>query len=311
MRLAEVEGFEAENAGLLANRAGIGEDRLRIELKRKVLSKPHRLHELDKSVKSHAHLLDHLAGARMRRDNDRQLEGLRNLIKAVDEIEEVPLLGDVLLAVGGNDEVLVLPDAHLLQDRRRVLLHFGKLHGQDLEHRRSGLDDLVRRQSLAQQVFAGNRGVAEVDVRDMVHDLAVGLLGDALVEAAVAGLHVEDRDMALLRGDGAEAAVCVPEDEERIRLHLLQNGIDRLEDLSGRHGGVPSRGVQEAIRLLEPEVLEEHLVELVVVVLPRVHQDMVDRRTRVQLLQHTRETDDLRTRPHDCHDFKLLHRNPF
>ncbi len=47
--------------------------------------------------------------------------------------------------------------------------------------------------------------VAEVDVADDVNDAAVGLLGQALVFAAVAGFHVEDGYVQALGGYGAEA----------------------------------------------------------------------------------------------------------
>ena len=42
------------------------------------------------------------------------------------------------------------------------------------------------------QVAAGVLAVGHVDVGDDVHDAAVGLLGQALVLAAVARLHVEE-----------------------------------------------------------------------------------------------------------------------
>ena len=51
---------------------------------------------------------------------------------------------------------------------------------------------------------------------DVVDDPAVDLLGHALVEAAVAGLHVEDRDLAALGGDRREAAVGVAEDQQGV-----------------------------------------------------------------------------------------------
>jgi len=52
-------------------------------------------------------------------------------------------------------------------------------------------------------------GIGQVHVADHVHDAAVGLLGQALVLAAVARLHVEDGDMQALGRDGGEAAVRV------------------------------------------------------------------------------------------------------
>ena len=61
------------------------------------------------------------------------------------------------------------------------------------------------------------------------------------------------------------------------------------------------------VGLAEAEVLEEHLVQLVIVVLARVHEHVVDRRTRLQRLERAREADDLRTRPDHRHDLQFLH----
>ena len=78
----------------------------------------------------------------------------------------------------------------------------------------------------AQQVFAGDVAVGHVDVADVVDDLAVDLLGHALVEAAVAGLHVEDGDLPALGRDGGQAAIRVAEDRTRVGLDLAEHAID-------------------------------------------------------------------------------------
>ena len=57
------------------------------------------------------------------------------------------------------------------------------------------------------EVAAGVLAVGHIDVGDDVHNAAVGLLGQALVLAPVAGLHVEDGDVQALGPDDAEAAV--------------------------------------------------------------------------------------------------------
>ena len=58
---------------------------------------------------------------------------------------------------------------------------------EDLEHRAAGLDDAIGGESFAEEVIAGDGGVGQVDVGEVVDDLAIDLLGDALIEAAVAG----------------------------------------------------------------------------------------------------------------------------
>ena len=61
-------------------------------------------------------------------------------------------------------------------------------------------------QALGEQVAAGVLGVDEVEVGHVVDDAAVGLLGDVLVEAAVAGLHVVDGDPHPLGHHGGDAS---------------------------------------------------------------------------------------------------------
>ena len=38
-------------------------------------------------------------------------------------------------------------------------------------------------------------GIAQINVRDVIHDPAVGLLGEIFVKTSVAGFHVEDRNL--------------------------------------------------------------------------------------------------------------------
>ena len=79
--------------------------------------------------------------------------------------------------------------------------HFG--------HRGTGDEGTLLGGALGVQVTAGMLGIAHVHVRNMVHNAAVGLLGQALVKAAVAGLHMEDGNMQALGRNGRQAAVGV------------------------------------------------------------------------------------------------------
>ena len=93
---------------------------------------------------------------------------------------------------------------------------------QHLVHGAAGLDDAVGGQALGQQVVAGDVAVGQVDVGDVVDDPAVDLLGHALVEAAVARLHVEDGDLPPLGGDGRQTAVGVAQDEHGVGADLAR-----------------------------------------------------------------------------------------
>jgi hypothetical protein len=70
--------------------------------------------------------------------------------------------------------------------------------------------------------------------------------GTRSVEAAVAGLHVEDRDLAALGGDRRQAAVGVAEDQHRVGL-LSPGPVGRGDDLADRLGGVSPGGAEEVV----------------------------------------------------------------
>ena len=57
---------------------------------------------------------------------------------------------------------------------------------------------------------AGDVAIRHVYIADVVDDLPVDLLGHALVEAAVARLHVEDGNLSALGCDRGKAAIGVP-----------------------------------------------------------------------------------------------------
>ena len=66
------------------------------------------------------------------------------------------------------------------------------------------------------QVAAGMLAVGHVHVGDDVHNAAVGLLGQALVLAPVARLHMKDGDVQPLGPDDAQAAVGVAQHDIRL-----------------------------------------------------------------------------------------------
>ena len=211
-----------------------------------------------------------------------------------------------------DDEILALRNSHRLENLRCVALHLRHLLRQHLQHRRTGLDDLIRRQTFAQEIFARNARIAQIDVADVIHDLAVRLFRNALVKTTVSRLHVEYGNVALLRRNRAQTAIRIAKYQKRLGFRLFKNGIDSLKNLAGRHSGVSAGGIQEVIGFPEPEILEEHLVQLIVVILSGMHQNMLDSRTRIQLLHHARQPDNLRPRTHNRHHFQLFHKiNPF
>lgn len=140
-------------------------------------------------------------------------------------------------------------------------------------------------------------GVGQVDVGDHVDDAAVGLLRQALVLAAVAGLHVEDGDVQALGRDGGKAAVGVAQDQQSVGLHPDHELVARGDDVSHGLAQVGAHGVQVDVRVAQRQVAEEDAVERVVVVLSGVRQQAVE--VAAALLDDLGQADDLGAGAHD------------
>ena len=150
-------------------------------------------------------------------------------------------------------------------------------------------------------------GEHHVDVGEVVEHLAVELLRHALVEAAVARFHVEDRNLAALGRDHRQAAVGVAQHQHGLGLHLGEYAVDCNDQVTDgvRRASAAFGAVQEVIRLAHTQVVEEDLIQLVVVVLAGVHQDMVA--VFVERGQHPRQANDLGPCTNHGYDFEFFH----
>ena len=175
--------------------------------------------------------------------------------------------------------------------------------GQDLGHGGAGHVGSLFGQAAVRQVAAGVFGVGEVDVGDDVHDAAVGLLGQALVLAAVAGLHVEDRDVEALGSDDGQAGVGVAQDQDRVGLKVHHGLVGGGDDVAHGLAQVGADGIQIELRIRKSQVFEKDSVQVVVVVLAGMDQDGV--KVFAAFFDDCRETDDLRAGAHDDHQFDL------
>jgi len=145
--------------------------------------------------------------------------------------------------------------------------------------------------------------VGHVDVGDDVHDAAVGLLGQALVFAAVAGLHVEDGDVQALGTNDAQAAVGVAQHQHGIGLGGDHQLVALGNDVAHGLAQVVAHSLHVDVRIPEFEVPEEHSVEVVVVVLPRVRQQAV--KVRAALVDDGRQPYNFRPRAHNDQELQL------
>ena len=226
---------------------------------------------------------------------------LRHFIDGRKEAYKVLLRVDVLLPVGGKQNVLALfqsqagVDVAGLDFVQVLVEHFG--------HGAAGDVGALLGQAVLRQVAAGVLRVAQVHVGDNVHDTAVGLLGQALVLAAVASLHVKNRDVQSLSPDDAQTGVGVPQHQHSVRLQVHHQIVAFGDDVAhGLAQGVPHR-VQIDVRVCQAQVLEEHPIEVIVVVLAGVGQDGIE--ILPALGDHRRQADDLRPGAHDDEQFQF------
>ena len=220
---------------------------------------------------------------------------LRHFVDGRKEAYKVLLRVDVLLPVGGKQNVLALFQSQAgvnvagLDFLQVLVEHFG--------HGAAGDVGALLGQAVLRQVTAGVLRVAQVHVGDNVHDAAVGLLRQALVLAAVAGFHVEDGDVQPLSSNDTEAGVGVPQHQHGIGLQFHHQVVAFGDDVAhGLAQGVPHR-VQVDVRVVQFQVMEEHTVEVVVVVLAGVGQEGV--KILPALGDDRGQADDLRPGAHD------------
>ncbi len=131
---------------------------------------------------------------------------------------------DGLLPVGGDEQVAVALERRGARARRSASQRGRKCSrisviGLPVTKMRCGAMPSASRSRASAAVYGSSH------VADVVDELAVLLLGHASVEAAVAGLHVEDRDVVPRRGDRGEAAVGVAEDQQRVGPELEQRRL--------------------------------------------------------------------------------------
>ena len=284
-----------EEAGLLGQGAGVGHHREGVHLQAVVVVEAHGLVHAHARVELEARGLQALAGARVAGVQDRHVVFLGQRVDRGEQAREVGLGVDVLLAVGGEQHVALGLQPELGEDARG--LDLVEVGAQDLGHGRARDVGALGGAAGVLEVAAGMLGVCQVDVGDHVDDAAVGLLGQALVLAAVARLHVEDGDVQALCRDGGQAAVGVAQDEQRVGPHLHHEPVARGDDVAHRLAQVGAHGVQVDVGVVQRQVAEEDTVERVVVVLPGVRQQAVE--VAPALLDHLGQAYDLGAGAHD------------
>lgn len=136
--------------------------------------------------------------------------------------------------------------------------------------------------------------VGHVNITDDVDDTAIGLFRETFVFAAVAGLHVEDRNVKSLRSDNAEAAVGVAKDQYAVGLGLGEEFVRAVDDVAAGSAKVVTDSIHIDLGFGELQILEEDTVEVVVIILACVGENHVE--VLAALVDDGGETDDLGAR---------------
>ena len=284
-----------EEAGLLGQGAGVGDHGEGVHLQAVVVVEPHRLVHAHARVQLEAGGLQALAGARVAGVQDRHVVFLGQRVDRGEQAREVRLGVDVLLAVCRQQHVAPGLQSELGEDMGP--LDLVKVGAQHLGHGRARDVGALGCAAGVLEVAACVLGVGQVDVGDHVDDASVGLLGQALVLAAVARLHVEDGDVQPLRTDDGQAAVCVAQHQHGVGLDGGHELVALRDDVAHRLAQIRADGVHIDLGVGQLQVVEEHAVQVVVVVLAGVRQQAVE--VAAALLDDLGKANDLGARAHD------------
>ena len=279
-----------EEATFLRQGAGIGDDREGVHLQAVIIVEAQGLLADDPLVKLEAGGLQPLFGAGVAGVQNGHIVGFRHFIDGREEAGEILLGVDVLLPVGGEQDVLSLFKAQARMDIAGF--DFCQIVMEHLCHGRTGHIGPLLGQTAVRQVAPRVLGVGQIHVGDDVHDPAVCLLGQALILAAVARFHVEDGDMQPLCADDGQAGVGIAQHQHGVRLDFHHELIGLCDDVAHRLAQIGTHGVQVDLRVSQLEIPEEHTVQVVVVILSRMGQNGVE--IFPALGDHRRQPDDLR-----------------
>ncbi|MNQ86030.1 hypothetical protein D3C85_1012140 [compost metagenome] len=301
MGITDGDRWQIQQRSLFGNGPAIGKHAKRRHLQLDVIQQTEWFDEANqRMLQRFAQCFQAFPGARVRGDYDRVLVRLGQRTQGYQQIAQVLRRIDVLFPMGTDDEELALIQPFALQhirglDTRHVVI-------QHFLHVRTGLDDGFRTNALGDQVTARMFGQHHIDIAQMVEHLAVQFLRHALVETTIPSFHVENRNFPTLGRNDCQTGVGIAIQQECIR--LLQ--LEHLVSLGNYFGNGLGRGItsstEEMIRFANLQVIEKHLIQLEVIVLPRMHQNMLD--LLIQLRDHAAHLDQFRASADQRHYLK-------
>ena len=118
--------------------------------------------------------------------------------------------------------------------------------------------------------------VTDIYIGNDIYNTAVGFLGQTFIKATVAGFHVEDGDVQALGANHTETTIGITQYEHRIGLNLYHELVALVNDIT--HGGteVIANGIEVHFGVCKFQVLEEHTVEVIVIILAGMRQNHIE-----------------------------------
>jgi hypothetical protein len=124
----------------------------------------------------------------------------------------------------------------------------------------------------------------------VIDDLPIELFGNPLIEAAITRFHMKDRELPALRGNHRKTTIRVAIEKDRVGFYFLEDSVGLGDDIADGCRNRFRRNIKKEIRFAYVKIAEKDFVELEVIILPCVHQDVID--VRIELMDNARELDD-------------------
>ena len=295
----EDAAFLLDRATVGQHAAGVADERDEVEVAEGFAQAP------QPTTGTHAEPVQPLTRAGVHAEHDRQPQLLRRPSDLGEHGLEPVHMVDGLLPVQRQQQITARLQAEVGTDSgganaRLVAVEYLLDRVSDHQHPVGG-------KALPEQVLTAAFGVGHEQIAAPVDDATIHLLGYPIVEAAVAGLHVKDRDPHTFRHVGAQRAVRVTEHQQTVRTLLFERAAGRRrQDRADALGKVGTEHAEVFVRCTDAELGKEHVAQRPLEVLPGVNE--VEVTEVVESLDHAAQADDLGSRPEDDRDLHALTR---
>lgn len=87
-------------------------------------------------------------------------------------------------------------------------------------------------------------GITKIHIGDMIDDSAIGFFGKTFVEAAIACLHMENRDMQPFGADSGKAGIRIPQNQQGVRFLFRHQLVGFGDDIPNGFAEIGADRVQ-------------------------------------------------------------------